>query len=98
MTAAPKFTPGPWVVRPCYDASRDGGYAEIGSANLSGDGDYVALVYAERDTAVLAAAPELYEALRGMLAIHDSVTQGQEKELRDKWIPAARAALAKVTP
>jgi len=36
---------------------------------------------------------ELVAALQGMLAIEDSVTQGQEKELRDKWIPAARAAL-----
>lgn len=45
--------------------------------------------------ALIAAAPELLEALRGMLAIEDSVTQGQERELRAEWLPKARAALAK---
>lgn len=33
-------------------------------------------------------------ALAGMLAIHDSVTQGQERELREKWIPLARMVCA----
>ena len=47
---------------------------------------------------LIAAAPELYEALRGMVSIHDSVTMGQESEFRDKWLPIARAALAKVSP
>ena len=41
----------------------------------------------------LAAAPALYEALAGLLSIFDSVTMGQEAELRDEWIPQARAAL-----
>ena len=30
-------------------------------------------------------------ALQGMLSIDDSVTQGQERELREQWIPRARA-------
>ena len=41
---------------------------------------------------------ELREVLKGMLAIEDSVTQGLEKELRAKWIPIARAALARKQP
>jgi hypothetical protein len=36
----------------------------------------------------------LAEALRGMLSIEDSVTQGQERERREEWLPKARAALA----
>ena len=38
---------------------------------------------------------ELLAALRGMVAIHDSVTQGQERELKLDWVPKARAAIAK---
>lgn len=33
-------------------------------------------------------------ALAGMLSIHDSVTQGQEREFREKWIPLARLIVA----
>ena len=33
------------------------------------------------------------EALKGMLQIQDSVTQGQERELKAEWIPKARALL-----
>jgi len=36
---------------------------------------------------------ELVAALAGMLAINDSVTQGQEREYREKFLPMARAAL-----
>lgn len=35
------------------------------------------------------------EALRGMVAIHDSVTIGQEKELKAWWLPVARELIAK---
>ena len=33
----------------------------------------------------------LLAALKGMIDIEDSVTQGQERELREKWIPITRA-------
>lgn len=42
-------------------------------------------------------ALRLRGALDGMLAIHDSVTSGMERELKEKNIPIARAAL-KGTP
>ena len=38
---------------------------------------------------------ELLAALSGMVAIFDSVTQGQERELREEWLPKARAALSR---
>jgi hypothetical protein len=39
---------------------------------------------------------DVVEALRGMLAIHDSVTLGQQRELVEKWVPLARKALADI--
>lgn len=41
--------------------------------------------------AALPADIELLEALEGMLAIEASVTQGQERELEEKWLPKAKA-------
>ncbi len=41
------------------------------------------------------AAPDaMREALAGLVAMIDSTTMGHEKELRDEWLPKARAALA----
>lgn len=89
-----QHTPGPWerignLVR--------GPYA-------MGDKDKPGIMIAEcpqsdpdasANARLIATAPELLEALRGLLAVHDSVTQGQENELRQVWVPKARAALAK---
>jgi len=36
----------------------------------------------------------LQEALAGMISIEESVTMGQERELRAEWLPKAKAALA----
>ena len=38
-------------------------------------------------------AYQLEAALAGMVAIHDSVTMGQERELREYWLPIARVLL-----
>lgn len=38
---------------------------------------------------------ELREALEGLLSIESTVTQGQEREFREKFIPIARAILEK---
>lgn len=35
----------------------------------------------------------LLDTIRGLVGIFDSVTQGQERERRDHWLPAARALL-----
>lgn len=50
----------------------------------------VAELIEDRDQCIM----RLAEALRGMLSIEDSVTQGQERERREEWLPKARAALA----
>ncbi len=39
---------------------------------------------------------ELAEALRGMVSIETSVTQGQEKDRRNEWMPKARALLSRM--
>ena len=43
-----------------------------------------------------ASMTNLIAALQGMLSIGDSVTQGQERERREEWLPKARAALANI--
>jgi hypothetical protein len=45
---------------------------------------------------VHAAVAEMIEALAGLVSIEDSVTQGQERDRREEWIPKARAVLARV--
>lgn len=57
---------------------------------MSIDGDYqareIARLTAQRDA--------LLAACEGLVAIHDSVTQRQEAELRAEWLPKARAAIS----
>jgi len=48
-----------------------------------------------KEMALVHAAPDLLAALEAMLAVEKSVTQGQERELSEKAIPLARAAIAK---
>ena len=42
------------------------------------------------------AAPELLEALHGLVSVYDTVTMGQKRERREEWLPKARALLKKV--
>jgi len=62
----------------------------------------VADCYTEQDAQTIAhrvnVHDELVAALAGMLAINDSVTQGQEREYREKFLPMARAALERAKP
>jgi hypothetical protein len=51
---------------------------------------------AEKLRAARAAVAELIKALAGLVSIEDSVTQGQERERREEWIPKARAILSRV--
>src|SRR5574337_508081 len=82
--SVPKFTPGPWLVarNECHAGqiatiyAVRGGYAEIWSENwaLYGLSEDVQ----ESNLAVIAAAPELYEALdqlRTVMACHDSTPE-----------------------
>ncbi len=83
-TAAPKFTPGPWC-----ESVATGEEGDI----YSGGATLVATVKHPADARLIAAAPELYEALRVLMA---SIAAGEPVAHVHRL--RARAALAKVTP
>lgn len=101
-------TKGPW-----YWLEADNGEDGYGGDPLTiagPDNTDLAIVFSDEDSTVattreeaianarlIAAAPELLEALAGMVSIYDSVTSGQERELREEWLPKARAVIAKAT-
>lgn len=86
-----KFTPGPWALRD-RDVMVDRGHWQIvenvqaGSPALGGS--------AEANGLLIAAAPELYEALDALLGATE-VLPGYEHEIFTAELDAARAALAK---
>ena len=91
-----KHTPGPWM----FDATLKGDGSFGGSYIVSNNAKKtwpLAEVYREDNARLIAAAPELLEAINGLMKIFSSVTQGQEAELRAEWLPKARAAIAKAT-
>ena len=94
MTDQPKWTKGPWPIKPTGDFKR----IVIGDGLVDGPGGYeVAEVYSDdcdRDEAManahlIAAAPDLYAALDGLLGLLDAGS------LYEPQAYAARAALAK---
>ena len=94
MTDQPKWTKGPWPIKPTGDFKR----IVIGDGLVDGPGGYeVAEVYSDdcdRDEALanahlIAAAPDLYAALDGLLGLLDAGS------LYEPQAYAARAALAK---
>lgn len=56
-------TPGPWIGRPT------GNIADQGIIYAQGNGNSIAVTYSNRDTMLVAAAPQLYKAL---LAIYEN--------------------------
>lgn len=56
-------------------------------------GDWRAAMPNAEVAARLARVCRLEEALDGMVSIETSVTQGQEKERREKWLPVAKALI-----
>ena len=91
-------TPGPWQVDGCPDAH---GFWTIRPADGSEHGDTdaqpIATVYRERDADMIAAAPELYEVLRALLAEADTAG-GADRTVSRYSVDKARAALAPATP
>jgi hypothetical protein len=85
-----QHTPGPWLL----DQS-----AEMSSISASGaDGEYIGITYMtlpnhEANASLIAAAPDLLEALRDMVT-YGHETHGTQVLLARK---AARAAIAKAT-
>ena len=79
-----KYTPGPWIVRP--DLSIETGQSGITVAGL---------VDMPADARLIAAAPAMYEALKGMVSMYDSLNKSNK---HDGACPCyhcqARAALA----
>ena len=57
-------TPTPWRV---YGPTARDATIQVGSVSLNGTGDYVAEVFAMKDAALIAAAPDLLAALKAML-------------------------------
>jgi len=91
-----KHTPGPWTV-----SKRAKGLA------INGPRNQVAIIgflddQATADAALIAAAPELYEALRNLLGEYikgaDSGDWGNWDAYQQPEVIAARAALLKATP
>lgn len=95
-----KHTPGPWTLYETTNAD-DAGEFEVDAP----DYETVALVYASENlvanAALIAAAPDMYEALRGALAFFENEAR---RELHDDgevsgWVDgnrdAIRAALAR---
>jgi len=76
-----KHTPGPWFARKTFSGS-----SEIAAEN--GDGATIARTREDADASLIAAAPDLLEALRGVL-------QQFAKRLRVDSVERARAAIAK---
>lgn len=93
-----KYTPGPWVLenRGCkYIVSKPGdGYITRDVCRL--DGSTMSAFAQEANARLIAAAPELLEALRGLLALDKEHHQrGHDDEDICQEVQAARAAIAK---
>lgn len=92
-----KHTPGPWTVLDEPNQLDDGGEDDVGSVAYMVEsrkaGAFVAQhIYIDADASLIAAAPELLEALQALMA--------RDLESRLSGFPevaAARAAIAKAT-
>ena len=92
-----KHTPGPWSVHR-YDLDTDNGI-KVTTADIGRR--VIAEVKNPDNAALIAAAPDMYEALRMMVRWGDEDTESMDDELifvnRRLLLAAARAALAKAT-
>jgi len=82
-------TPGPWRI---YVGARDE-TIQVGTADLNGDGDYIAEIYDERNARLITAAPDLLEALLLLVRPSSLLTIGP----KERVLNVARAAIAKAT-
>jgi hypothetical protein len=87
-----KHTPEPWIADECFDAS---GFITIrvadGTPNGDADEQPIATVYSEAHARLIAAAPELLEALKRLL------DPSLKKDIREADEARARAVVAKAT-
>jgi len=101
-----KFTPGPWFVEqsektPIY-VSPVGRHENISICNVltmdeddSESGDWINGDETKANAALIAAAPELLEALQGLLFAYED--PGNTGSTHDEKVIAARAAIEKAT-
>lgn len=92
--SAPKFTPGPWIY--CFRSAgtcveTESGRTVAVASPTPGVGDY------DANARLIAAAPEMYEALRALLDVSKTDDWNGSAKLDDA-LEAARAALAKAVP
>ena len=86
-----KHTPGPWSVHR-YDLDTDNGI-KVTTANIGRR--VIAEVQNPDDAALIAAAPDMYEALRMMVWRYEDTESMDDEDYPE--LAAARAALAKAT-
>lgn len=86
-----KHTPGPWVVESADDAYC---IANVGNLVIMPGGGKVKHDNTEADARLIAAAPDLLEALEMIVAEADSYTARTGKPVYN-WLDQARAAIAK---
>jgi hypothetical protein len=96
MSAAPKFTPGPWRYFKQGDSTRFHVTARPTTKPGNRFDDFATVDIAhEANARLIAAAPELYEALRALLDRWDTQQNIYTKQ-GEALFERARAALAKV--
>ena len=91
-------TPGEWYLNAGNETEVQAGTKQVARAHCGGMTG-VRLIEAEANARLIASAPELLEALQGMLAVHD-MTQSPAGDRIAAWsgaVNAARAAIAKAT-
>lgn len=91
-----KHTPGPWVNHGCYiyRVGTDGKRTGPAIANTRVD-EFITPEEEEQNARLIAAAPELYEALRTMV---DAFPFTDESAGQYDAVQVAREAIAKATP
>lgn len=95
-----KHTPGPWNFKPA-NASHKTRY--ISSPDDSSGGNWIVanILHSDADARLIAAAPELLEALQALFEncamIHKNWGDGDNSRAADNAIERARAAIAKAT-
>lgn len=85
------FTPGPWVIEKAADAYC---IASVGNLVIMPSSGKVKHDNTEADARLIAAAPDLLEALEMIVAEADSYTARTGKPVYN-WLDQARAAIAK---
>ena len=96
------FTPGPWVVRTIDQSlatveTQDGEYIICNAAQLRGDDWKTEHAERKANARLIAAAPELLEALQGLMAVLDRQLHSPHAAARASPLGRASSAIAKAT-